>query len=170
MKIYLIITVLLISLMATGLQARIINLPCKTSASPVFETVGSSKDQQLNSCYGQNYYRKNSRHKYNMTKGSSLYLDNVDADVKIITWEKDYVEIEIMKVSPLSEYDLENKEVMINNDGNLTIRTCCSDPENCTVINLKIKLPADMSLGDITSHMGNLCLKDMNNYSEILLR
>ncbi len=168
MKMYLIITLLLITAITQGLQARIIPLPDKTSENQVFEKTGIPNFQST-SCYGQNYYRKNSRHQYNMTKGSVLNLDNVDADVKIITWNRDYAEVEILKISPLSIYDLENKEVMISNDGDLTIRTCCSSPENCTMINLKIKLPVDMTLGEITSHEGNLCLKNMNN-RKILFR
>jgi hypothetical protein len=159
----LIITLILITALAVGLQAKIVETNTPASLSQINEQCNYATDNQATMDYGQNYYRKNSSHQFNMAKGSTLNLDRVKADVKVVSWDRDYAEIEIMKVSTQSASDLNNREVMINNDGNLTVSTCCSCPENQTMINLKIKLPAGVALGDINEHQGNLSLKKFDN-------
>ena len=159
----LIITLILITALAVGLQAKILETNTLTSQSQIKGQCKYNTDNQTTMDYGQIYYRKNSCHQFNMAKGSTLNLDRVKADVKVVTWDRDYAEIEIMKVSTHSVQDLENREVMINNNGNLTVRTCCSCPDNCTLINLKIKLPAGVALGDITDLDGSLSLKKFDD-------
>ena len=165
----LIITLILITALAAGLQAKIAEINTPASLSQINEQCNYATDKPTTMNFSQNYYRKNSCHQFNIAKGSTLNLDHVEADVKVVTWDRDYAEIEIMKISSQSTNDLENREVMINNDGNLTVSTCCSCSDNCTLINLKIKLPAGVALGDITDLDGNLNLKKFDN-SELLCR
>jgi len=162
MKKRLFIALIIMSIGAAGLQANILPVINSASRNLSYEKSVYDTENSVNQNYGQSYYRKNSSHQFDITPGSSLNLDNINADVKIITWDKNYAEIEIMKVSTLSEADLNDREVLINNDGNLTISTCCSNPDNCTIIDLKIKLPQGVNLGNIRNHQGNLSLKKLD--------
>lgn len=169
MKKRLIIAVIIITIGAAGLQANILPAINSASRNLSYENSVYDIDNSVSHNYGQSYYRKNSSHQFNITPGSSLNLDNVNADVKIITWDKNYAEIVIMKVSTLSEADLNDREVLIDNDGNLTISTCCCNPDNCTIIDLIIKLPQGVNLGNVRNHQGNLSLKKLD-YSVKLSR
>ncbi|MCF7913256.1 MAG: hypothetical protein K9M99_12065 [Candidatus Cloacimonetes bacterium] len=158
-----IITLVLLSALAAGLQAKILETDTPAFLNQYNKQELYATDNQAAMDYGQNYYRKNSCHQFNIAAGSSLNLDKVNANVKVITWDKNYAEIEIMKTSTLSANDLENMEVLISNNGNLTVSTCCSSPDNCTIINLKIKLPAGVALGEVKKLQGNLSLKKFDH-------
>ena len=169
MKKRLVITLIIMTIGVTGLQANILPYINSASHNIVNEFNIDSVDNSANTNYGQSYYRKNSSHRFDIAPDSSLNLDNLNADVKVITWDKKFAEIEIMKVSTLSDADLKDREVLINNDGNLTVSTCCCNPENCTTMKLVVKLPQGVTLGNIKNHQGNLSLKKLE-HSPMLCR
>ena len=166
MKRHLIVTLIILIAMIICLDARRLKPVISTSRNLVDNPELKMVTENSAGSYGQNYYRKNSRHRMKLNNGAKLVLKDIDANVKVVTWKKEYAEVEIMKISPKSVYELENKEVMIQNNANLQIGTCCNSTDNSTMIDVLVKLPVNTEIGNIENHQGNLSLKGITN-SEI---
>ena len=166
MKRHPIVTLIILIAMISCLEARRLKPVNSTPRNLVNNPELKMVTEYSAGSYGQNYYRKNSRHRMKLNNGAKLVLKDIDANVKVIAWEKEYAEIEIMKISPKSVYELENKEIMIQNNANLQISTCCNSTDNCTMIDVLVKLPMNTKISKIENHQGSLSLKGITN-SEI---
>jgi hypothetical protein len=157
MKRNLIFGFIIVLLVSRSLEAKIVEVPRNNMEF----IVNQSSAQAGGGSYGQSYYRKNTRHEFPIENGSVLNLKDVEADVKIIYWNKDYAEIEIIKLSSNSISELDDKEVFIKMDNNLTLSTCTVSPDNKVLIDIRIKLPREVSMGSIINHKGALRMQDM---------
>lgn len=130
-----------------------------------FKKIETEQNRGISTHYGQRYFRCNSSHRLSLKSGSQIALKNLDADVKLISWNKDYAEIDILKISTNSSHDLKCKEVMFENCDVFTISTCCNNPQSSTMIQLVIKLPQGIQLDNNPQVIGNIDLRKFNGAS-----
>lgn len=120
--------------------------------------------------YGNTYYYQKSVHRFALQPGSHFNLNDLDADIKLITWEKDYAELEVYKTSCNCPEELDNKEIVCYLENGLTISSCCNCPENSTIISLKLKIPHGVNLGRVSGKVGKIHQKQfLGGYSENML-
>lgn len=135
----LIITLILVTALISSLSSRPLmeadNITGSMHPSFLNSSTGTNTD------FGTKYYRSNSIHRFKVKPGANLSLKNLDANVKIVPWDKDFGELEIMKISSESELELEKVMVWVDNDKDITVGTCCSEPAPNAMVSVILKVP-----------------------------
>ncbi|MCF7919667.1 MAG: hypothetical protein K9N06_07115 [Candidatus Cloacimonetes bacterium] len=157
----LIICLVALTALLTVLSAR--NLPVPENTGNLTPSIREKSNvPSAEASYGKQYFRSNSRHRFQAAPQALINLDNLSADVKVIPWDKDYAEIEIMKISGTSREELDNCEVWLDNAKNITLGTTFSDPLSDVLVNITLKVPRSIELGAINNHRGELNIKNID--------
>jgi hypothetical protein len=158
-KLFICLVILTASL--TALSARNLQLPENTGKLPVTYNQDNVSTPG-NADYGVKYFRSNSHYRFQVDPLAQLRLDNVKADLKVISWDKEYAEIEIMKVSNISQADLDNCDVWIDNNTDITLGTSFDDPASEVMVNIVVKLPQSIEPGTLYDHRSELKIKNID--------
>jgi len=155
----LIISLILITVLFVAMSARNLQTQDCDIAQLAFNEQDVSQWSPSNSNYGTTYYRSNSTYRFDAEPNAQLNLKDLKADVKVVSWDKDYAEIEILKLSTVSQAELDNCEVWLDNNQDITLSTCFRDNQSAAMISIVLKLPRAIEFGYIYNHEGELIIK-----------
>lgn len=137
----LIITLIFVAAVFSNLASRPIQEAVITSDAA--ENPYLKMQSGATASFGTSYYRSNSIQRFELLRSSELNIENLDANIKIIPWNRDYGELEVMKVSESPE-ELEKVIVWLDVSNGISLGTCCSEAHADALVSVILKLPQDV--------------------------
>ena len=90
-----------------------------------------------------------------------INVHNTNGSIKITGWDKNYLEIYVIKKTNKSYCELKKVLIDINVEKGLTIKTRNHSDDPKVVVNYEIKVPEKVYIGDITTDKGKIIIKNV---------
>lgn len=113
--------------------------------------------------WGQQIYQEEFHQICQIKKGGSLNIINRTGNVSIIKWNKNYIDVSVVKKSDKAK-EIEEADVEIIEDNDVSIKTVFIFPEKVrvnVVVNYEIKVPADIKGIYVYNLAGNIRINDV---------
>ena len=98
--------------------------------------------------------------RYKIKKGNTINVYNFKGSIKLIGWNRDYVEIKAVKNAQGYRNDLEKIDILANSRNGLTIQTIDNTGNSKVIVNYTIRIPKSCIIGNIVTK-GKISYKNL---------
>ncbi len=92
--------------------------------------------------------------------GSLINIENISGNIRIIRWDKEFVEISAIKTSRRGKSSLQYIDIFINNKKDLNIETRYNSENLSASVDYVIKIPQNILIGKINTEKGKVSIKE----------
>ncbi len=83
---------------------------------------------------------------YQVEEGISLEIHNANGDIRIVSWDEDFVDVYALKKTKIAESELEKAEIICDVGEKMTVRTEYKDRNARISVDYRIKVPKDIEV------------------------
>ncbi len=112
--------------------------------------------------------REEFRETYKVASGASLRVENVNGDIVISRWDKDYVEVRAEKKSRFGQEELDKVRIDVSTGDVLQVRTVCLAENARVSVSYGIRVPDDLRIDLANTSNGSIELKGTGGDTEVV--
>lgn len=98
--------------------------------------------------------------RYKIKKGNTINVYNFKGSIKLIGWDRNYVEVKAVKKAQGYGNDLDKIDILANSGNGLTIQTIDNMGNSKVIVNYTIKIPKFCVIGNIVTK-GKISYKNL---------
>ena len=91
--------------------------------------------------------------------GSLINIENINGNIRITRWDKEFVEISAIMTSRRGKSSLQYIDILINNKKDLNIETRYNSKNLSASVDYVIKIPQNILIGKINTEKGKVSIK-----------
>ncbi|MCF7793718.1 MAG: DUF4097 domain-containing protein [Candidatus Cloacimonetes bacterium] len=104
---------------------------------------------------------------FEVTDNTELNLDNINGPINIAGWDKDYIDVTIIKKTTNGDEELEKVEVNFTHEKDLTIETKFLEKNAKVSVSYDLSVPRFIMLKNIHTSNGSISLQDVGVVDQV---